>query len=89
MPEVPYWDVFPKSIKVSQGSGDVPLSVRGTPTGTVQFDSANLGIASVDEAGFVCLGGAGATMITVYDSDERTSARYISVEVVAAEVVDA
>ena len=87
--QVQYWDVFPKSIKVSQGfvGVSVPLSVRGTPRGTVGFESANLAMASVDENGVVTLGvNVGATMISVFDSEERTSTRYISVEVIASEV---
>ncbi len=88
--QVQYWDVFPKSIKVSQGTlpVSVPLSIRGTPRGTVIFESANLATASVDEGGVVSLGvNAGATMISVFDSVERTSIRYVSVEVIASEVV--
>lgn len=91
---VRYWDVFPKSIKVSHGSLNitVPLSVRGNPRGRVCFDSANWAIATVDEAGTVSLGyNVGATVISAYDSEDRTSVRYVQVEVVsvAAAVQDA
>jgi len=88
--QVQYWDVFPKSIKVSQApvAVSVPLSVRGTPRGTVQFDSANLAIASVDENGIVSLGvNVGATMLSVFDSEDRTSARYVSVEIMSVSEV--
>lgn len=92
--QVQYWDVFPKSIKVSHGSLNmtVPLSVRGNPRGTVRFDSSNWAIATVSEAGVVSLGyNVGATVISVYDSEDRTSVRYVQVEVVsvAAAVADA
>lgn len=84
--QVQYWDVFPKSIKVSHGSLNmtVPLSVRGNPRGTVCFDCANWAIATVDEAGVVSLGyNVGATVISAYDSEDRTSVRYVQVEVVS------
>ena len=62
----------------------MPLSVRGTPRGTVGFESANLATASVDESGVVSLGvNVGATMISVFDSEDRTSVRYVSVEVIS------
>ncbi len=88
--QVQYWDVFPKSIKVSQGTlpVSVPLSIRGAPRGTVIFESANLATASVDEGGVVSLGvNAGATMISIFDSVDRTSVRYVSVEVIVSEAV--
>ena len=84
--QVQYWDVFPKLIKVSHGSLNmsVPLSVRGTPRGTVCFDSSNWAIATVSEAGVVSLGyNIGATVISAYDSEDRTSVRYVQVEVVS------
>lgn len=92
--QVQYWDVFPKSIKVSHGSLNmtVPLSVRGNPRGRVIFDSSNWAIATVSEDGIVSLGyNVGATLISAYDSEERTSMRYVQVEVisVAAAVADA
>lgn len=83
--QVQYWDVFPKSIKVSRSDIPVtiPLSVRGAPRGTVEFESASPGIASVDEAGQVTLGGlAGATQIIAYESADRESVRYVQVDVV-------
>lgn len=84
--QVQYWDVFPKSIRVSHGSLNmsVPLSVRGNPRGSVCFDSANWAIATVSEAGIVSLGyNVGATIISAYDSEDRTSVRYVQVEVIS------
>ena len=83
--QVPYWDVFPKSVKVSKSGTPVllPLTVRGNPRGVPEFESASIGIAVVDEVGIVTLGGtAGATEIVVYESADRQSARYVQVEVV-------
>ena len=85
MDQVQYWDVFPKSIKVSQSDipVTVPLSVRGAPRGAVEFESASPGIASVDEVGRVTLGGlAGATQIMAYESADRQSVRYVQIDVV-------
>ena len=92
--QVPYWDVFPKSIKISHGSLNmsVPLSVRGNPRGNVCFDVSNMAIATVSESGIVSLGyNVGATIIAAYDSEDRTSVRYVQVEVisVAAAVANA
>ena len=84
MDQVQYWDVFPKLIKVSKHplGTSVPLSVRGNPRGTVQFESADPIVAFVDANGIVSLGlSAGSTVITAYDSEDRTSIRYVLVEV--------
>lgn len=83
--QVRYWDVFPKSVKVSLTGWPVtvPLSVRGEPAGEVEFESADPNIAWVDESGRLNLGWqAGATVITAYDSEARESVRHIQVEVV-------
>lgn len=91
---VQYWDVFPKTIRVSHGSlnMNVPLSVRGNPRGRVICDVSNMAIATVSEEGVVSLGyNIGATVISCYDSEDRTSVRYVQVEVisVAAAVANA
>ncbi len=86
MDQVQYWDVFPKTIKVSHGSLNmsVPLSIRGNPRGRVIFDVSNMAIATVSEDGVVSLGyNVGATVIAAYDSEERTSVRYVQVEVIS------
>ncbi len=79
-----YWDVYPKSIKVSQSwqSLSIPLSIRGNPKGEIQYEVADESIARIENQGRVRLGEqAGATMIMVYDSEMRDSVRYIQVEV--------
>jgi hypothetical protein len=83
--QVQYWDVFPKVIKVSQDSTDVivPLSIRGSTVGEPVFESLQPWIAEVGSNGRVTLGRtAGSTMILVYDSEAKTSIRYVQVEVV-------
>lgn len=85
MSEIQYWDVFPKSIKVSKVDYpvSVPLTLRGTPRGTVLFESVNTGVASVSAEGIVSLGTTlGGSEITVYDSEEKDSVRFVRVEVV-------
>jgi hypothetical protein len=85
--QVQYWDVFPKNFKVSKSPVGtvVPLSVRGLPKGTVQFESVDQTVATVDQTGLVTLGlNVGSTVIVAYDSEDRTSARYVIAEVVAA-----
>lgn len=86
MDQFQYWDVFPKTIKVSHGSlnMNVPLSVRGNPRGNVVFDVSNMAIATVSEGGIVSLGyNVGATVVSCYDSEDRTSVRYVQVEVIS------
>jgi len=83
--QVRYWDVFPKSVKVSLTgwSVTIPLSIRGEPSGEIEFEVADTNIAWVDEAGRLNLGWqAGATVVMVYDSEDRESVRYVQVEVV-------
>ncbi|MCB2141373.1 hypothetical protein KQH29_00355 [bacterium] len=80
-----YWDVFPRKIKVSLSAWErsVPLSIRGASIDYPEFESTDSTIAWVDSDGVVHLGlQAGATMIMVYDSWERTSVRYVEVEVI-------
>jgi hypothetical protein len=82
--QVRYWDVYPKSIKVtiSWRALSIPLSLRGNPRGEIQYEVADESIAWVDWQGRVWLGErTGATMIMVYDSEMRDSVRYVQVEV--------
>ena len=53
-----YWDLFPKTVKVSLTGWPVtiPLSVRGAPTGQIEFESADSEMAWVDEDGRLNLG---------------------------------
>ena len=79
-----YWDVFPKSIKVSKGYSPVtvPLTVRGNPRGVVQFESNDPTFASVSPEGVVSLGVyVGAGEIMAFDSLDRDSVRCLRVEV--------
>jgi hypothetical protein len=83
--QVRYWDVFPKSVKVSLTgwSVSIPLSIRGEPAGDIEFEVADGNIAWVNEDGELNLGWqAGATVVMVYDSEDRESIRYVQVEVV-------
>lgn len=85
MSQVQYWDVFPKSIKVSKVDDpvNIPLAVRGMPRGTVLFESADPAVASVSAEGVVSLGTTlGGSEIVAYDSEDRDSVRYMRVEVV-------
>lgn len=80
-----YWEIFPKTVKVSLAGWPVriPLSIRGEPAGEIEFESADSNIAWVDEDGGLNLGWqAGATVVMVYDSQDRDSVRYVQVEVV-------
>ena len=88
--QVLYWDVYPKSIKVTQNDMDVivPLSVRGYPGGEPVFVSVQPDIAEIVPHGRVLLGRTvGATMILVYNSEAKTSIRYVQVEVMPATIV--
>jgi hypothetical protein len=81
-----YWDVFPKKIRVSRSAVEraIPLSIRGNPSGTPEFESMDSSIATVDSEGVVHTGlQPGATLIRIYDSWERSSVRTVSVEVAA------
>jgi len=81
--EVYYWDVFPKSVKVSlSGSAMViPLSIRGNPIGSVQVESGDESIAFVDEEGRLHVGmKEGATVVLFYDSEDKESVRFVQVE---------
>ena len=83
---IPYWDVYPRSIKVTQNETavSVPLSIRGNPSGSPVFESLRPDIAEVGSNGRVSLGiVVGATLIIIYDSEDHTSVRYIQVEVVS------
>jgi hypothetical protein len=82
--QVRYWDVYPKSIKLTMGwrALSIPLSIRGNPRGEIQYEVADDSIAWIDGQGRVWFGErAGATMIMVYDSPMRDSVRYVQVEV--------
>ncbi|HNY28846.1 MAG TPA: hypothetical protein PKH31_15845 [Candidatus Sumerlaeota bacterium] len=83
--DVRYWDVFPKTIRVSRSPVErtIPLSIRGNPDGIPEFESVDPSIVNVDANGVVRFGlQSGSTLILVYDSPERARVRYVEVEVV-------
>jgi hypothetical protein len=83
--DVRYWDAYPKTIRVSRSAVErsVPLSIRGNPAGTPEFESVDPTIATVDANGVVRFGlQPGSTLILVHNSPERASVRYVEVEVV-------
>jgi hypothetical protein len=83
MTELIYWDLFPQNIRLSRSAEaqQIPLSIRGenvSPT----FESSNPSVADVDESGRLVAGTEiGNAMILGWDSEDRLSLRYISVEV--------
>lgn len=84
MSEIQYWDIFPKSIKVSKVDTPVivPLTARGTLRGTAIFESSNPGVATISADGVVSLGTTlGGSEITVFDSEDKDSVRFVRVEV--------
>ena len=79
----PYWDVFPKSIRVSLTESEqmIPLSVRGNAESPV-FQSSNADVVNVDENGVLYFSGnIGNAMIIVWDSPAKLSVRHVAVEV--------
>jgi len=83
IPTHPYWDVFPKLIRVSTSEfpQTIPLSIRGSVESPV-FESSNSDVAEVDESGNVICGmQPGAALVMVWHSDDRLSVRHVQVEV--------
>jgi len=83
IPTHPYWDVFPKLIRVSTSEWPqtIPLSIRGSVESPV-FESPSSDVAEVDEAGNVTCGmQPGAAIVMVWHSDDRLSVRHVQVEV--------
>lgn len=83
IPTHPYWDVFPKLIRVSTSEWPqaIPLSIRGSVESPV-FESSNSDVAEVDEAGNVICGmQPGAAIVMVWRSDDHLSVRHVQVEV--------
>lgn len=77
-----YWDVFPKSIRVSVAEMEqlIPLSVRGK-AGAPVFQSSNADVVNVDENGILYFSGnVGNAMIIVWDSPAKLSVRHVMVE---------
>ena len=83
IPTHPYWDVFPKLIRVSTSEWpqSIPLSIRGSVESPV-FESSNNDVAEVDESGNVICGmQPGAAIVMVWHSDDHLSVRHVQVEV--------
>jgi hypothetical protein len=83
IPTHPYWDVFPKLIRVSTSEWPqtIPLSIRGSVESPV-FESSNNDVAEVDGAGNVICGmQPGAAVVMVWHSDDHLSVRHVQVEV--------
>ena len=83
IPTHPYWDVFPKLIRVSTSEWPqtIPLSIRGSVESPV-FESSNINVAEVDESGNVICGmQPGAAIVMVWHSDDHLSVRHVQVEV--------
>jgi photosystem II stability/assembly factor-like uncharacterized protein len=83
IPTHPYWDVFPKLVRVSTSEWPqtIPLSIRGSVESPV-FESSNNDVVVVDEAGNVICGmQPGAAVVMVWHSDDRLSVRHVQVEV--------
>lgn len=83
IPTHPYWDVFPKLVRVSTSNfpQSIPLSIRGSVESPV-FESSNSDVADVDEVGNVICGmQPGAAIVMIWHSDARESVRHVQVEV--------
>jgi len=83
IPTHPYWDVFPKLIRVSTSEWPqtIPLSIRGSVESPV-LESSNHDVAEVDESGNVICGmQPGAAIVMVWHSEARDSVRHVQVEV--------
>lgn len=83
IPTHPYWDVFPKLVRVSTSEWpqSIPLSIRGSIE-TPIFETSNTDVAEVDESGnIICGMQPGAAIIIIWSSDARESVRHVQVEV--------
>ena len=79
----PYWDVFPKLIRVSMSNQmqSIPLSIRGDVS-TPEFASSNLNVAQINASGAIECGlQPGAALIMVWRDANRDSVRHVQVEV--------
>ncbi len=83
IPTHPYWDVFPKLVRVSTSEfpQTIPLSIRGSVESPV-FESSNNDVAEVDESeNVICGMQPGAAVVMVWHSDDHLSVRHVQVEV--------
>ena len=86
----PYWDVFPKLVRVSttEEIQVIPLSIRGeTPSPLVE--SSNPDVATINGNGDIECGLIpGAAMVLVWKSGAKESLRHVQVEVYGQAIVD-
>lgn len=81
--KIDYWDVSPRSIKVTRNSWGSPvqLTIHGTFPESPEFESSDPDVVQVDSSGNVYPGyKTGSAVITVFDSWRRESARYVQFE---------
>jgi hypothetical protein len=86
--KIDYWDVSPRSIKMTRNSWGPPvqLTIHGTFPESPEFESSDPDVVQVDSSGNVYPGyKTGSAVITVFDSWRRRSARYVQVEIAAQE----
>jgi hypothetical protein len=72
IPTHPYWDVFPKLVRVSTSEWpqSIPLSIRGTIE-TPIFESSNTDVAEVDESGnIICGMQPGAAIVVAFGAPD-------------------
>ena len=81
--KIDYWDVSPRSIKMTRNSWGQPvqLTIHGTFPESPEFESSDPDVVQVDTSGNVYPGyKTGSAVITVFDSWRRESARYVQFE---------
>ncbi|MGX7950843.1 hypothetical protein [Oleidesulfovibrio alaskensis] len=81
--KIDYWDVSPRSIKMTRNSWgpSVQLTIHGTFPESPEFESSDPDVVQVDSSGNVYPGyKTGSAVITVFDSWRRESARYVQFE---------
>ena len=86
----PYWDVFPKLVRVSttEDVQVIPLSIRGDAPSPL-IESTNPDVAEINGDGDIECGLIpGAAMILVWKSGAKDSIRHVQVEVYGQAIVD-
>jgi len=81
--KIDYWDVSPRSIKMTRNSWgpSIQLTIHGTFPESPEFESSDPDVVQVDSSGNVYPGyKTGSAVITVFDSWRRESARYVQFE---------
>ena len=81
--KIDYWDVSPRSIKMTRNSWgpSFQLTIHGTFPESPEFESSDSDVVQVESSGNVYPGyKTGSAVITVFDSWRRESARYVQFE---------